>query len=166
MIRFLITGVAALLTIGNAEAVEVFVAPAGWQRSTDSTGEIKDFIANQEAGNRSVENSFSPKLTESLTTYRDQVQKQVNGIFTQTELEKYSGEICKISLTTGKTAASDPVPPEVVSLDFLADNSLPGCKVLTEKLGQLVTHGSLRQYPIPVKEEGLLSIDMIYVFSK
>lgn len=169
MVKFIVTGVATLLMISNvavAADVEVFVAPAGWQRSTDSTEEIKGFLSDLKVGNRTAENSVSPELSNALTDYRNQVRKQINGVFTQTELKKYLGTTCKISFTTGKTASTDPTPPEVVTLDFLADNTLPGCKVLTKKLGQLVTHGSLRKYPILVKENGLLSIDMIYVFGK
>lgn len=166
MVKFIVTGVAVLLMISNAAAVEVFVAPAGWQRSTDSTEEIKDFLSDVKVGNRTAENSLSPELSNALTDYRNQVRKQVNGVFTQPEQKKYLGTICKISFTTGKMASTDPTPPEVVTLDFLADNTLPGCKVLTKKLVQLVTHSSLRKYPTPIKENGLLSIDMIYVFEK
>jgi len=167
MIRFIATGVAALLMISDATAaVDIFVAPAGWQHSTDSTEEIKGFLSDLKVNNRTDGNSLSPELNNALTDYRNQVQKQVNGMFTQTELKNYSGTICKISFTTGKTASTDPTPPEVVTLGFLADNTLPGCKVLTKKLGLLVTHGSLRKYPVLVKDNGLLSIDMIYVFEK
>lgn len=169
MIKFIVTGVAILLMISNANAfaaVDVFVAPAGWQCSTDSTEEIKDFLSDVKVCNTIAESSVSPGLSNALTGYRNQVRKQINGVLTQTELKKYLGTICKISFTTGKTAYTDPTPPEVVTLDFLADNTLPGCKVLTKKLEQLVTHGSLRKYPTLVKKNGWLSIDLIYVFGK
>lgn len=167
MVKFIVAGIAALLSIGNATAsIEVFLAPPGWQRSTDSTAEIKDYLTSTKSGDKTVENSYLlPVIFTAVTAYRNQVQQQINGMFTQTELKKFSGTICKIDITTGNTAIDDPDPPELFALDYYADNSRAGCQVLIKKLEKLVTHGRFRQYPVRAKEHGMLSIDMLWVYS-
>jgi hypothetical protein len=51
---------------------------------------------------------------------------------------KYDGAVCKISITTGNTAPSDPILTQVFALEQLADNGLKPCRELNNKLVSVI----------------------------
>lgn len=166
MFKPLITIVAALLMISTAEAaVQIIIPPAGWQLKTDSTAEIKSYLAALNSGNKVVESDYPADLTHAINDYKNKIQHETLSMFTSRELNDYAGTICKISITTGKTVITDPSPPEVFTLDILADNTTPACIELSKKLTETINHKHSLRYPKTVKSAGVLAIDMIYVFN-
>lgn len=165
MIKSVVVAVTASLLMGNAvSAIRIISAPPAWEQSTDSSSEIKSYLDSINDGKNTKSNDSSAEVTNELNHYRDHVQKKINEVFSGNDISQYTGTVCKISFSTGKTAPSDPTPPNVVSLDFLADNTTPGCKALSNKLTDLVNHEKEFKYPVLVKESGLLSINFIFVF--
>ena len=80
------------------------------------------------------------------------------------EFKKYRGDVCKISITTGNTAPSDPVLTQVFTYDELADNKKQSCQKLNNELIKKVAKDKGLSYPKVVKDYGSLSIDMIFLF--
>jgi hypothetical protein len=58
----------------------------------------------------------------------------VSDVFSESEFKKYRGDVCKISITTGDTAPSDPVLTQVFTYDELADNKKQSCQKLNNEL--------------------------------
>lgn len=159
------TLISSLLVVGNASAlVKIFIAP-GWERSTNSTSDIKSFLSDINNKQDVINDSGSKELNSALINYRDRVKNKLAMMYSGNELDNYKGTVCKISFTTGKTGLNDPTPPSIINLDFLADNKSDGCVNLTKKLKKMVENDSDLKYPYIVKKNGLLSIDLIYVFS-
>jgi len=167
MFKPLIVIAAALLMMNTAKAaVQIVIPPAGWQQKTDSTTDIKSYLADRNSGHEGVKSVYPADLTHAIEKYKDEVQHETLSMFTAKEINDYAGSICKISITTGKTADTDPSPPEVLALDFLADNTAPACIKLAKKLTDTVNKNRNLSYPQKVKSAGVLSIDMIFIFDK
>lgn len=165
MIKIVILFVLVMISIINSvhASVQVYIAPS-WERRTDSTSEIKKYLSeinyNQ---NVIIDSSDSGVMKKTLNKYRKEIETYLSNDFPQKDTLKYKGTFCKVSFTSDKTSPEVINYPEVVSFDFFADNTSPGCKILTRELVKIVKNNNLI-YPYEIKKEGLLSINMIYVF--
>jgi hypothetical protein len=73
-----------------------------------------------------------------MIKYQNKIQKKVSGFFNGNDMIKYDGAVCKISITTGNTAPSDPILTQVFALEQLADNGLKPCRELNNKLVSVI----------------------------
>jgi hypothetical protein len=163
----LATGALLLLVASNATAgLQVYLTPQDWVRSTDSHEEISSYISDVSTGKFSNQDAYSPDALKGLNTYAETLKNTISPLFSAQDYKAYDNTFCKLSITTGNTSDKDTSPPEVLMLDGFADNNSKGCYELTQKIEKSVNTSSPLRYPAPVKDAGLLSIDLIVHFSK
>lgn len=159
--------VMTLLIAGNAfGTVKIIIPPPSWQEPTDSSAQIMHYLDGDNMANANNDESEPDATTKAVSIYRGLVQAEIDQMYTEAELARFSGNVCKISFTTGNTALTDTTPAEVVAFDVLADNTAPGCVSLTHKLQHAVNKGTSLRYPQVAKAHGLLAIDFIMLFDK
>ena len=165
MIRFVIDAFISILTIKGAFAdINVFIAPNDLNYETNSTSEINHYLDELKKNNTKVDVDKDPKISNELKKYIGIVNDRVSDVFSESEFKKYRGDVCKISITTGDTAPSDPVLTQVFTYDELADNKKQSCQKLNNELIKKVAKDKGLSYPKVVKDYGSLSIDMIFLF--
>ena len=166
MIRFVIAAFISILTIKGAFAdINVFIAPNDLNYETNSTSEINHYLDELKKNNTKVDVDKDPKISNELKKYIGIVNDRVSDVFSESEFKKYRGDVCKISITTGNTAPSDPILTQVFALEQLADNGLKPCRELNNKLVSVIDKDDNFKYPAVVKNYGLLSMDMIFYFN-
>lgn len=154
------------MTFNAAADVKVYLAPAGWVRSTDSTDEIRSYLRDLNSDS-SVKDTTEPEnIYKEIDKYRQVMEDKVSDMFTKNEYSFYDKTVCKISITTGNTSLQDQTPPEVVTIDSLAENKSPACIELTSKLSKEVNGSPDLKYPPSIKKYGLLSMDFIFSFRR
>lgn len=165
--RKLATGALLCLVASNATAgIQVYLTPQDWVCSTDSHKEISSYVSDVDTGKFSVKDAYSPETLKGLNTYAEKLKKTISPLFSAQDYQAYDNTLCKLSITTGNTSDKDTSPPEVLMLGGFADNSSKGCSELNQKIEASVNTSSTLLYPAPVKDAGLLSIDLIVYFSK
>ena len=166
MMRFWAFGFLCFLCVGEASAdVKVFFAPKSTTYETNTSAEIKKYIEDL-VGGKVVDLSDNPKaVNKSLGEYLKKIKGKTSVFFGRNEMSKYNGTVCKISITTGNTAPSDPILTQVFTLGTLVDNNSEPCRELNNKLMSVVSRDDVFKYPAVVKDYGMLSMDMIFYFN-
>ena len=155
-----------LFCVGEASAdVKVYFAPKSTVYETDTSAEIRKYLESFGKGGVKYENDNPKAVIEAMIKYQNKIQKKVSGFFNGNDMIKYDGAVCKISITTGNTAPSDPILTQVFALEQLADNGLKPCRELNNKLVSVIDKDDNFKYPAVVKNYGLLSMDMIFYFN-
>ena len=163
----MISGALLLLVAGNASAgLKFYQAPQDWVRSTNSTAEVRRYVADVDAGKFSNRDAYSPEVLSAVNAYIAALTREVSPLFSTQDDTAFEGTVCKLSITTGNTSDKDTSPPEVLSLEDFADNKRQGCTALAGKVATSVNRSAALRYPALVKDNGLLSIDLIAVFNQ
>lgn len=143
-------------------AINLTVAPQGWQFNTDTTEQIKDYLSKNASEKSSLLSNYSPGMIADLNKFSDKVRTVLLKEDKKKTDTQNSDVVCKISISIGKTAPSDPEPPEVVMLDNQAENNSAACQSVYSVLKSAVSKKDDLKYPYVVKDSGILSINLIY----
>jgi hypothetical protein len=166
MFKKVLTMIAMFTAAGHATgAIQAVIAPQDWLLSTNSSAEIHVFLNQDQKDNKMTYNNYSESVMDTLNRYKDMSLGVISAAIPTKDISSDSGAVCKISFTADKSDPSIPSQPEVLLLDFLADNTSEGCKKITKVLTKAVKENKDMEYPVSLKKEGLLSIDMIYFFN-
>ncbi len=166
MIRFVIAAFISIFMVKGAFAdVEVFLVPSDLNYETNTSSEINAYLDNLKNNKSKLGVDGDAKVNNELNKYISLVNDKVSVFFSRNEFNKYRGDVCKISITTGNTAPSDPILTQVFTYNELADNKKQSCRKLNAELMKVVSIDKGLSYPRIVKDYGSLSIDMIFLFN-
>ncbi|ORM71085.1 hypothetical protein [Pantoea rwandensis] len=162
-----VVGALLLLATSSASAgLKIYQAPQDWLRSTGSAEEVRSYISDVDAGKFSSDSAYSPEVLKGINTYINALKTKIAPTFSAQDYKAFDNTLCKVSITTANTSPDDKSPPSVLSLNDFPENSRTGCIELTKNIEKLVGSSAELGFPASVKDNGLLSIDLIVSFTK